>query len=103
MSVGMGHAGLGLMKSMGVQVPPAPCTFRVIRRHDEGGISGTGCTMEGVVFSTGKCNVQWLSEKACIQHWDSFEDFLGVHINSHPANRSLILWSNGDKWEHADL
>lgn len=90
------------MKAAKVKVPQAPCTFKVIRRADETGVSGNGCVCEGVVFTTGKVCVQWLSEAACVQSWDRLEDFFNVHINSHPANRSLIIWSDGAVWEHTE-
>lgn len=99
-SAGMGHSGLKSMKVTKITAPTTPASFRMIRRNDETGISGNGCVLEGVLFSTGKVVVNWLSDKGSVVVWDSLEDFLDIHINSHPANRSLLVWSDGTTWEH---
>jgi len=96
----MGQAGLGQMKVGKVVPPPAPTSFIMIRRNDETGISGTGKVLEGILFSSGKVVVNWCSSKASVVVWDSIEDFLDVHINSHPSNRSLLVWADGSTWEH---
>jgi hypothetical protein len=38
--------------------------FRIIRDHDESGVSGTGHVADGAVFSTGATVINWLPENA---------------------------------------
>ena len=99
-SSGLGHSGMKTMKVSKVMKPTAPCSFILIRRNDETGISGSGRVLEGCLFSNGKVVVDWISEKSSVVIWDSLEDFLDVHINSHPKNRSLLIWADGTTWEH---
>lgn len=99
-SVGMGHSGMKAMKVTKVAKPTAPITFSMIRRNDETGISGNGRVLVGVLFPSGKVVVEWQSEKSSIVFWESLEDFLDIHINSHPDNRSLLIWADGTTWEH---
>lgn len=73
-----------------------PRTFHIIRHKDEGGISGTGQVLNGVVFPDGLCVIRWCSSNPnanpSIGIYDSFEDFKYFHIDCHPANETEIVW-----------
>ena len=71
---------------------PEVQVFKMIRNDDESGISGTGVVVEGTVFSDGTVVVRWLGATPCKAHWDSFEAFAKIHIESHPDNNTEIVW-----------
>ena len=84
--------------------PPKLCqrgidTFTMCRQADETGVSGEGVVVEGVIFATGQCVVHWLwpRPRGSVAIFDSFEDFLSVHVKSHPTNGSIITMSNGEQ------
>ena len=76
-------------------------TFRMERRHDVGGVSGTGVVLEGVEFSTGKVVAHWLTPAptGSLVIWDSMEQFRAVHIYSHPENQTVMYFDDGEVWE----
>lgn len=53
--------------------------FLFIRNEDETGISGTGPVAEGVVLSSGKVVVNWLTKYPTISIYDTFEDAAFLH------------------------
>ena len=67
--------------------------FKMIRKNDESGYSGTGHVLTGVVFENGKTVIQWVSvpDKQSIAIYESFEVFKHFHIDGHPSNESLLL------------
>ena len=71
-------------------------TFHLYRQYDETGVSGIGVVLEGVIFSNGHCVTSWLSDHPCVSTWDTFDDFVQIHITSHPSNGSQILFSTGE-------
>jgi len=80
--------------------PPPPegmNTFTVYRTNDESGVSGEGTVAQGVLFANGKLVVQWLCEPAPgdTQIKDSMEQFLKVHVRSHPTNKTIITFASG--------
>lgn len=78
---------------------PSIRKFIVERTNDVGGVSGTGYVCEGVIFTSGKTVVSWLTDTACISIWESFEDFKSIHINSHPENETKIHWFKQEREE----
>ena len=72
-------------------------TFDVVRNADESGVSGTGKVIEGVVFSNGQCVVHWLTPppNGSVAVWPSFDDFLDIHVRSHPVNGTIIDFGDG--------
>jgi hypothetical protein len=70
--------------------------FKMIRKNDTSGVSGTGHVLTGVVFDDGQTIVKWLSKTSSIGIWKSFDDFLAVHVTSHPENKTEIVW--GEPW-----
>jgi hypothetical protein len=79
-------------------------TFKVLRRGDESGVSGTGVVLEGVLFSSGKCVINWMTKDhpGSLTFFDSFDNFKEIHIDSHPGNHVLIFWSDGHTWSQDD-
>ena len=72
-------------------------TFEVHREADQSGVSGIGVVLEGVTFSTGLTIVHWLTPlpKGSINIFDTFEQFMAIHIAPHPTNRARIVFSDG--------
>ena len=72
-------------------------TFTICRQGDESGVSGTGVVIEGVQYATGQVVLHWLTPfpKGSIAIFESIEDFKRVHVNPHPANKTIITWSDG--------
>lgn len=81
-------------KKTDVEGPKTPevQVFKMIRNDDDSGISGTGTVVEGVVYSDGSVVVRWLGATPCKAHWDSFDAFKKIHIESHPDNNTEIVW-----------
>ena len=79
-------------------------TFTVARRHDETGVSGEGVVIEGVTLATGQCVVHWLypPPRGGIAIFDSMSDFVKVHIDPHPSNRTIITYDDGDQEIYGD-
>ena len=74
-------------------------TFTVARQSDETGVSGEGVVIEGVVLATGQCIAHWLypRPKGSIAIFDSMNDFIKVHINPHPGNKTIITYEDGEQ------
>jgi|TARA_Y100000310_G_scaffold5373_1_gene6305 hypothetical protein len=74
-------------------------TFTVARQYDETGISGEGVVIEGVTLATGQCVVHWLypPPRGGIAIFDSMNDFIKVHIQPHPSNRTIITYDDGEQ------
>ena len=73
--------------------------FTVCRQHDETGVSGEGVIIEGVVLGTGQCIVHWLypPPRGGIAIFDSMTDFIKVHIEPHPSNKTIITYQDGEQ------
>lgn len=69
-----------------------PRMFTVIRNGDYSGVSGTGRVIDGVVFSNGKVAISWRHALTSVSYFDSFEIFQMIHLDSHPTNRSEVIW-----------
>ncbi len=82
-------------------IAPGARLFCCERQADETGISGTGVVLEGVVFSSGITVIHWLSPPphGSISIWESFDQFMSIHITPHPTNKTRILWDDGEVWE----
>ena len=74
-------------------------TFTVARQYDETGVSGEGVVIEGVPLATGQCVVHWLypPPRGGIAIFDSMNDFIKVHIQPHPSNRTIITYDDGEQ------
>lgn len=78
--------------------------FEIERQADASGVSGTGIVIQGVIFATGTVVVQWLTPppRGSINIFDSFEQFMSIHVGPHPSNQTRILWHDGEVWEPGD-
>jgi hypothetical protein len=74
-------------------------TFTVCRRSDESGVSGEGIVIEGIELATGQAVVHWLwpRPRGSIAIFDSFSDFVKVHIQPHPKNGTIITFEDGEQ------
>ncbi len=74
-------------------------TFTVARQLDESGVSGTGVVIEGMLLGTGQCVVHWLypPPRGGIAIFDSMNDFIKVHIEPHPANKTILTYQDGEQ------
>lgn len=69
--------------------------FELHRDEDVTGVSGTGVVAEGVVFSSGKAVIEWLTEWPTSVVWhdrglDSVE-----HVHGHNG-RTRIVWIDSE-------
>lgn len=71
--------------------------FKVYRSYDESGVSGIGYIMSGVIFHTGKTVICWRTDitgskngVSSIGIYDTYDEFLRIHVTAHPMNRSRI-------------
>ena len=76
-----------------------PRLFTVVRRQDTGRVSGTGRVMDGVIFHNGWVAVCWRTDVDAAAHghasmsfYPSFESFRFIHIESHPDNKTEIIF-----------
>jgi hypothetical protein len=87
------------------RAPQGMRSFNMRREFDVSGVSGTGLVLEGVLFSTGVVVVHWLTPppRGSISVWDSLDQFLAIHVRPHPANRTVLLFEDGEEltWEPA--
>mgnify|MGYP001173507571 CR=1 FL=1 len=81
------------------RAPEGIRTFTVCRQHDETGISGEGVIIEGATFATGHTVIHWLtpSPRGSIAFFDAFDDFIKIHVTSHPTNNTIITFLDGEQ------
>jgi hypothetical protein len=70
--------------------------FTMIRHNDETGVSGTGEVLTGVVFPSGRVVTEWLVKPHANGIYNSFGDFMAVHVFSHLTNNTEIRMG---EWE----
>ena len=65
----------------------------------ETGISGEGVVIEGVTFATGHTVIHWLTPapRGSIAFFDAFDDFIKIHVTSHPSNNTIITFEDGEQ------
>lgn len=69
--------------------------FVMVRQNDESGVSGIGEVLEGVVFTCGTVVVVWKTQHSSLGVYRSYDEFLKVHVLSHPTNGTRIEFDNG--------
>jgi hypothetical protein len=84
-------------KKLTNKAPQGMTTFTVCRQSDETGVSGEGIVIEGCLFATGHTVLHWLTPlpKGSIAFFDNFDDFIKIHVRSHPANGTIITFDDG--------
>lgn len=77
-----------------------PKLFTIIRHADESGVSGTGRVIDGAVFHNGWTFIVWRTEdkhgENTFGFYPTYDLFKKIHIDSHPKNRTEVIWSNSD-------
>lgn len=81
---------------MGLQSDEYPRAFTLERGHDESGVSGTGIVLEGCIFTDGRVAVRWRGETCSSVIYDSFDDFWFLHVASHPSNKTVVRFLDGE-------
>jgi len=84
-------------KKLTNKAPQGMTTFTVCRQSDETGISGEGVVIEGCLFATGHTVIHWLTPapRGSIAFFDNFDDFIKIHVSSHPTNGTIITYDDG--------
>jgi hypothetical protein len=54
-------------------------TFKLIRKEDVSGVSGTGEVAEGVEFHDGQCVLSWFGSHHSLEVHPSLEDIEAIH------------------------
>lgn len=54
-------------------------TFKLVRKEDFSGVSGTGEVAEGVEFSNGKCVMCWGTATSSIAVYENVTDLVSIH------------------------
>ena len=74
-------------------------TFTVYRDEDQTGVSGAGVVIEGAKLASGQAIIHWLypPPRGGIAIFDSMDDFIKVHINPHPSNKTIITYEDGEQ------
>jgi len=81
------------------RAPQGIRTFTACRQNDETGISGEGVVIEGATFATGHTVIHWLTPapRGSIAFFDAFDDFIKIHVTSHPTNNTIITYEDGEQ------
>lgn len=75
---------------------PAPRTFFLVRQDDESGVSGTGHVLDGLIWPDGQVVTKWCAGGPSeLNVSESFEEWRSIHVDKHPANKSLIIFDDG--------
>jgi hypothetical protein len=69
--------------------PDTMKTFKLLRKEDATGISGTGIVAEGVQFSNGKCALSWLTEFTSMAIYDDIGTLEKIHGH---GGKTVIEW-----------
>lgn len=69
-----------------------PRVFKMVRNHDETGVSGTGVVLDGIEYPNGMVAVCWRSKTPSVNVYRSFVEFKHLHIDAHPSNDTEIHW-----------
>lgn len=67
--------------------------FYLVRDQDVSGISGTGVVAEGVIFTSGKCAMHWLTKYSSLAVYDSIEDLQAIH--GHEGKTRVVFETEG--------
>ena len=58
--------------------------------------------IEGATFATGHTVIHWLTPapRGSIAFFDAFDDFIKIHVSSHPTNNTIITFEDGEQIVH---
>lgn len=63
--------------------------FLLVRTEDVSGVSGVGTVAEGILFSTGKAVLAWVTRYRSVAIYDSIEELEAIHGHD---GRTKIEW-----------
>lgn len=68
--------------------------FKLLRKKDISGVSGTGPVAEGVQFTDGTVSLRWYGTRASTNNYSSIEDLIGIHdhIGTGNEGHNQIIW-----------
>ena len=76
-----------------------PRLFHIIRHGDESGVSGLGRVLDGILWVNGQVTVMWRTDldpkkagMSSITTFNNYRAFEDIHVNSHPTNKTEIVW-----------
>ncbi len=80
-----------------------PRLFHIVRHGDESGVSGLGRVLDGILWVNGQVTVMWRTDldpkkvgMSSITTFNNYRAFEDIHINSHPTNKTEIIWADDD-------
>ena len=76
---------------------PGPRRFKLMRKADISGVSGTGHVADGVTFYDGTTAIYWRTEYASLVIFQSLEHLLAIH--GHEGS-TVIEWTDKENaWQ----
>ena len=76
-----------------------PRRFYLERIKDETGVSRTGPVLEGVVWQNGEVTVQWRPPHSTMGFYHSLEEFITIHVDSHPSCNVIRWLGRSEGWQ----
>jgi hypothetical protein len=73
---------------------PATRRFHLYRKKDESGVSGTGVVAVGAQFPSGRCIIEWVSQKtdvSAVTNYDTIQDLKAIHGHNGATH---ICWED---------
>jgi hypothetical protein len=70
-------------------------TFRLNRKRDVAGVSGTGVVAQGVLFDNGKVALTWLTTNPSVTVHDSMANLEAVHCH---GGATVVEWLDGTQY-----
>lgn len=66
-------------------------SFKLRRKVDVSGVSGTGDVAEGVEFHDGQCVLSWFGQYHSVSVWPSVKDVVAVHGHDGATE---VIWND---------
>lgn len=67
-------------------------TFKLFRKKDISGVSGTGWVAEGIEFSNGKVAITWLGDVSSVTVYNTIDEARQIH--GHGGNTLFVYDKN---------
>ena len=71
-------------------------TFHLVRDEDESGVSGVGVVAEGVLLSSTKVVISWLTIHKSIAIYDSLAEMEAIHGH---GGKTRVVWNDQEEEE----
>jgi hypothetical protein len=78
------------------KAPEGMRTFTLYRRNSNG---PSGVVLEGVIFSTGKTIVHWLTPapQGSLNIFENFQHFRNIHVRGHDGMEAVVTFGDGEQ------